>query len=150
MKFGVIGASVLVFTWASLDVLSVAFASDGQTGLDNSKYVECIVEVSGGELEALTIIDKKKIELKVQADMSWVGTGELQIDPKKKHKFKLRKTEAPGIDLITGLSNGMELGFFGINQVELNFEQAGYATHLYCRDFEGPAAAPSLIMSNIY
>lgn len=150
MKFGVIGASLLVFSWASMDVLSAAFASDGPTGLDNSKYVECIVEVSGGELERLTVLDKKKIELKFQEDLSWVGTGEFQIDPMKKHNFKLRKTQAPGIDLITKLSNGMEIGFFGVTLVEINFEQAGYATHLYCKDFQGPTPAPALNISNAH
>lgn len=148
MKFGVIGASLMVFSWASLDVLSLAFASDGRTGMDNSKYVECIVEVSGGELQELTVLDKKKIELKFQQDLSWVGTGEFQIDPMKKHNFKLRKTEAPGIDLITTLKNGMEIGFFGVNLVEINFEQAGYATHLFCKDYQGPTTAPAVNISN--
>lgn len=148
MKFSVIGATVVVFGWASQDILSHAFASDVPAGIDNSKYVECIVEVSGGELQNQTVIDKKKIELKLQQDLSWLGTGELQIDPTKKHNFKLRKTEAPGIDLITRLANGMEIGFFGVNLVEINFEQAGYTTHLYCKDFQGPTPAPAVNISN--
>lgn len=148
MKFSVIGASLIVFGWASMDVLSHAFASEGHGRAGDSKFVECIVEVSGGELENLTVLDKKRIELRFQQDHTWLGTGEFQIDPMKKHNFKLRKTELPGIDLITKLANGMEIGFFGVTLVEINFEQAGYATHLYCQDFHGPTPAPAVNISN--
>jgi hypothetical protein len=148
MKFSVVGASLLVFAWASLDVLSAAFAEGKPAGLESSKYVECVVEVSGGEFEALTILDQQKIELKLQADYSWLGTGELQIDPRTKHGFKLRKTNSPGIDLITSLRNGIEFGFFGIEKVEINFERSGYATHIYCTDVEAPA--PGLKVSRLY
>jgi hypothetical protein len=135
MKFSVVAASLLAFAWASSDVLSVAFAEE-PAGLAGSKYVECVVEVSGGELEGLAVLDRQKIELKLQADYSWLGRGELQIDPETKHGFKLRKTSSPGIDLITGLRDGIEFGFFGIEKVEINFERSGYATHIYCRDVE--------------
>jgi hypothetical protein len=137
MKFTVIGASLVVFAWASSDVLSKAFAAEA---VENSKYVECAVEVSGIEHETLTVLDKQTVELKLQADYSWLGFGELEIDPGTKHPFKLRKTDAPGIDLITGLHNGIELGFFGIEQVEINFERAGRATHIYCKDVPKPSA----------
>lgn len=139
MKISVVAASLLAFAWASSDVLSVAFAEEGE-GL--SKYVECVVEMSGGDLDGSIVLDRQKIELKLQADSSWLGRGELQIDPETKHGFTLRKTKSPGIDLVTGLSHGIELGFFGIEQVEINFERSGHATHIYCKDAEMPVPSP--------
>lgn len=135
--------------WLACLLSTHAFAEDlPLPATADSKFVECTVEVSGGELQEKTILEQKRIELKFQAEVGWIGTGELQIDPKKKHEFKLRKTMAPGIDLITKINKqGFELGFFGLQSVELNFEQAGYATQIVCKDSESNLAPPQLSAS---
>ncbi len=96
------------------------------------QLIECVVSVSGQDLSEEVVLDREIIELKSTAELTWIGSVELQIDPTRKHPFRLRKTEAPGIDLITQIANGMEFGFFGVNSVEVSFEQNGYATKIVC------------------
>lgn len=121
MKLSIVLASLLAFA-------PLAYADFGD------KFIECTVTVSGQELIGDVILDQKSIQLIAKPDNTWVGSAELQIDPTKKHLFTLRRTENPGIDLITKISNGMEFGFFGIEHVEISFDQNDYSTRIVCTE----------------